>query len=120
MLRLVLPATLCLACATAPAQTPAPTAPLPAPARDELLQKQEQARPAREGRKAERIRTEDSRATIDETRLGGETQAITVQPRNAGVPAYEVLPKNGGRSQPGNAPESGGGQGPRVWKFLNF
>lgn len=120
MLRPVLSATLCLACASVFAQNQSQKSPESAPARDELLQNQEQTRPAREGRKVERIHTEDSRATIDETRLGGETQAITVQPRNAGLPAYEVLPKSGARSSPGNAPEGAGGQGPRVWKFLDF
>lgn len=91
--------------------------PRPAPAGAEQLQNQKQ--PGSSGRRVERVRTEDARASIDETRLGGETQSITVQP-TAKVPAYEVLPKDGSRSSAGNTEGNAAGQGPRVWKFLNF
>jgi hypothetical protein len=54
------------------------------------------------------IRIEDGGATIDETRLGGETQSILVQPKG-GMPRYEVLPPKGDASG-----------GTRVWKVLGF
>ncbi|MES2423633.1 MAG: hypothetical protein V4562_04330 [Pseudomonadota bacterium] len=100
------------------AQTSGQISPRPAPVLPDSLQNQKQpASPG--GRRVERIRTEDARATIDETRVGGETQAITVQP-TAKLPAYEVLPKDGSRSAAGNAESNAASQGPRVWKFLNF
>ena len=89
------------------AQTPAPaqsgTAPVASGRPDQAIQ---------------RIRTEDAGARIDELRVGGETQQITVQPK-ANVPAYEVKPAEGAR---GTAPAASGGDtnGARVWNFLKF
>ena len=68
----------------------------------------------------ERIRTEDSGSRIDEVRVGGETQSITVQPKTgSNVPAYEVRPSN---STQGSAPgsSSNGTTGSRVWNVLKF
>lgn len=45
----------------------------------------------------EHIRVEDAGARIDELRVGGETQSISVQPKG-GMPAYQVAPKTGERS----------------------
>lgn len=59
----------------------------------------------------ERIRIEDNTTRIDELRVGGQTQSITVQPKGAdgevassALPAYEVKPA----------------QGTRVWNLLKF
>jgi hypothetical protein len=49
------------------------------------------------------IQVEDSAVRIDEVRLGGDTQSISVQPKG-GMPAYQVAPKTGERS----------------WKVLGF
>ena len=68
----------------------------------------------------ERIRTEDAGARIDEVRVGGVTQSITVQPKTATrLPAYEVRPSN---STIGSAPapSTGGTTGSRVWNVLDF
>ena len=68
----------------------------------------------------ERIRTEDAGSRIDEVRVGGETQSITVQPKTgSNVPAYEVKPSD---STKGSAPAStsGGTTGSRVWNVLKF
>jgi hypothetical protein len=54
-------------------------------------------------KRTERIAVEDTNARIDELRVGGETQSISVQPKN-GMPAYQVTPKTGERS----------------WKILGF
>lgn len=51
----------------------------------------------------ERIHVEDKASTIDEVRVGGQTQSIDVQPKN-GMPAYQVSPTDGQRS----------------WKVLGF
>ena len=68
----------------------------------------------------QRIRTEDAGTRIDELRVGGETQSITVQPKiGQNTPAYEVEPAE---SAKGNAPSSSSGDtnGSRVWNVLKF
>jgi hypothetical protein len=68
----------------------------------------------------QRIRTEDAGSRIDELRVGGETQSITVQPK-ADVPAYEVLPSDatkGGGTEPSRS--GAGATGSRVWNVLKF
>ena len=105
-LRLLIVAALAaLPLAAAVAQTPAAAA---AP----------QAKPARPDKKIERIRTEDAGTRIDELRVGGETQQITVQPKTGGAP-YEVKPAEGAR---GTAPAatSNDTNGSRVWNVLKF
>ena len=101
-------ACLALAGAAANAQnSPAAAAPATAPA------------PASEMR-IERIRIEDSSGRIDELRVRGETQSITVTPKGT-MPAYEVAPPsaNHGPSagQRGDTSASGG---TRVWKVFGF
>ena len=110
--RLLLTAALAaLPLATALAQTPAadsaPTAQAAKP-----------AGPARPDKKIERIRTEDAGTRIDELRVGGETQQITVQPKTGGA-AYEVRPAEGAR---GTAPAAASNDtnGSRVWNVLKF
>ena len=77
-----------------------------------------QEKPARPDRKIERITTEDAGTRIDELRVGGETQQITVQPKTGGA-AYEVKPPEGAR---GTAPAatSNDTNGSRVWNVLKF
>lgn len=53
--------------------------------------------------RVEHIQVEDSAARIDELRVGGETQSISVQPKSD-MPAYQVEPKTG----------------ERTWKVLGF
>ncbi len=64
-----------------------------------------QPNPGRTGTtsRTEHIRVEDSGARIDEERVGGQTQSITVQPKG-GMPSYQVEPKSG----------------ERTWKVLGF
>ncbi len=103
--------------AAAVAQTP-----VPAPAGAAPATPQAPARIQRRDQAIERIRTEDTGARIDELRVGGETQKITVQPK-AGVPAYEIKPAEGARgAAPAAAPAAAGGDtnGSRVWNVLKF
>lgn len=75
---------------------------------------------ARPDQAIERIRTEDAGTRIDELRVGGETQSITVQPKTGGkMPSYEVKPAE---SAKGNAPSASSGDtnGSRVWNVLKF
>ena len=92
--------------AAAVAQTPAPDAAAPT------------AKAARPDKKIERIRTEDAGTRIDELRVGGETQQITVQPKTGGAP-YEVKPAEGAR---GTAPGATSTEtnGSRVWNVMKF
>ncbi len=72
----------------------------------------------RNGQQIERIEVKDKGATINELRVGGQTQSITVQP-NAPVPSYDVQPADA----PDNArlPSQGpGSTGPRTWKLFGF
>ena len=57
----------------------------------------------RKNQKIERIRVEDSGARIDELRVGGQTQQITVTTKSK-LPPYEIRPKDGAR----------------VWNVLGF
>ena len=68
----------------------------------------------------QRIRTEDAGSRIDEVRVGGETQSITVQPKTGiNIPAYEVKPSDTAR---GAAPSTSKNDttGSRVWNVLKF
>ena len=77
-------------------------------------------KPVRPDKAIQRIRTEDAGTRIDEVRVGGETQSITVQPKTGfNTPAYEVKPSD---STKGNTPSqsSGDTNGSRVWNVLKF
>lgn len=93
---IVLP--LLLACGLAWSQTPIATPP-EAPASATV----QRETPGKVQPRVEHIRVEDAGARIDEIRVGGETQSITVQPKND-MPAYQVAPKTGETS----------------WKILGF
>ena len=96
-------------CTAASAQNAAPAPDAPQATSNERPQKA-----------IERIRTEDAGSRIDEVRVGGETQSITVQPKTgSNVPAYEVRPADNAKgSAPGSTP--GGTTGSRVWNVMKF
>ena len=73
----------------------------------------------RRNQRIERIRIEDAGSRVDELRVGGQTQSITVQPKT-GAPAYDVLPGDGARSAPTAREGPGTGGGQRVWNVLRF
>ncbi|MEJ8849111.1 hypothetical protein [Variovorax rhizosphaerae] len=102
--------------AGAQAQTP-PTAPAQAAPQQSTVPA---GVPGRPDQKIENIRIEDSNATVDEVRYGGQTQSITVKPKGT-APEYEVLPGTGARSQQNQPGQSdAGGNGPRVWNVFKF
>ncbi|MFC5520882.1 hypothetical protein [Polaromonas jejuensis] len=105
-------AVLPLAAAVAQTQAPAQNA---APA---VATEAKPAGSTRPDKKIQRIRTEDAGTRIDELRVGGETQQITVQPKTGGA-AYEVKPAEGAR---GAAPAATNTDtnGSRVWNVLKF
>ena len=101
-----LAAALCAsACAVANAQAPAPKA-------DQPVVREQTTRDGSTQR-IEHIEVEDAGNRIDELRVGGQTQSITVHPK-ADVPAYDVQPATPTR------PDTQDGAGRRTWKILNF
>ena len=73
----------------------------------------------RKNQKIEFIRVEDAGNRVDEVRVGGQTQSITVQPK-ADVPSYEVLPDDMARNRPADSREGFSARKQRVWNVLNF
>ena len=105
---LVLPmATACFAQSAAPATVVTPDASVPAPS-------------SRPDKAIQHIRTEDAGTRIDEVRVGGETQSITVQPKTGNnLPAYEVKPSDATKGSPPSS-SSSDTNGARVWNVLKF
>lgn len=68
----------------------------------------------------EHIRVEDGGSRVDETRVGGQTQSITVQPKVGSMPEYEVQSNDGARAARNRNNNSGDTTGTRVWNFLKF
>ena len=96
------------------------TSPLPAqatPSEREQLSNSEQ-KPDRINQRVERNRVEDEGSRIDELRVGGQTQSITVQPKVGNLPEYEVQPSDGVRNRPRNGAETDTGS--RVWNLKKF
>ena len=83
----------------------------------EQLSKQEQPT-NRLNQRTERIRVEDGGSRIDELRVGGQTQSITVQPKVGTLPEYEVQSSDGVRNRPRIGAEST--TGARVWNVMKF
>jgi hypothetical protein len=71
----------------------------------------------KQNQKIERIHVEDSGVKIDEVRYAGQTQSITVQPKD-GLPAYEIQPATPSRQRVDDGRKPVGGE--RVWNVLNF
>jgi hypothetical protein len=85
----------------------------------EQLQNPEQA-PGRTNQRTERIRVEDEGSRVDELRVGGQTQTISVQPKTGNMPGYEVQSPDGARSRAGSHNGAETTTAPRVWNVLKF
>ena len=59
--------------------------------------------------------TEDDNVRIEELRVRGLTQRITVHPKIPGLPAYDIVPPQGGK-----LPQDDKSAGQRVWLKLDF
>jgi hypothetical protein len=102
----------------APAPAPATAAPL-APLTPQEQDKADRAE-GRRNQKVELIRLEDSANVIDEVRYGGQTQSITVQPKNK-MPEYEVQPNDLSRTRPmDNRDGANGTPGKSLWNVHKF
>jgi hypothetical protein len=73
----------------------------------------------RKNQKIERIHVEDAGNTIDELRVGGQTQNITVQPK-AAVPSYEIQTGDLAHSRPADGRDGFAERKPRVWNVFGF
>ena len=73
----------------------------------------------RKNQKIERIRIEDNANRIEEVRVGGQTQVVTVQPK-ADVPAYEIQPNDMARHRPADSREGLAERKQRVWNVFSF
>jgi hypothetical protein len=73
----------------------------------------------RRNQKIERLHSEDAGNTIDEVRVGGQTQSVTVQPK-ARVPAYELPPTDMARSRPAEGRDGFAERKQRVWNLFGF
>ncbi len=64
----------------------------------------------------QRTVTEDDLVRIEEVKVRGQMQSITVKSKIRGIASYEIVPASGARdpSQPGNT------AGQRLWNFFSF
>jgi hypothetical protein len=85
----------------------------PMPSEDKPVKKE------RPDQKIERIHIDDGGATIDELRVGGQSQNVTVKPAGK-APAYEMQPTDGARSRPSDQQQGDLGKNQRVWNVLKF
>jgi hypothetical protein len=110
---------LVLAGSLALAQTSGPIVPQPAPTGPEPLQNKEQL-DGRRNQKIERIQHEDAGSRVEELRVGGQTQSITVQPK-ADVPEYGISATDLARSRPADHRDGmSNATGQRFWNVLKF
>ncbi len=74
------------------------------------------------GQRWQHLEQEDSGSKIDEVRIGGETQSLTVQPKSTlfNAPAYEFQLTNGSRRSTAVGPGAESTGSARVWNFLSF
>jgi len=93
----------CACAVAAPAAQPAGTAAEPA----------QSAEP-----KVQRTVIQDDSTRIDELRVRGQTEQITVQPK--GAKSYEIIPPSQGRDMSDSAGSQRGAAGKRVWHILSF
>jgi hypothetical protein len=63
---------------------------------------------------------EDDATRIEELKVRGQTQRITVQPKKGGMKPYEIIPADQGRDMSDSAGSQRGAAGKRVWRVLTF
>jgi hypothetical protein len=92
--------------AQVPAQVPTP-AQMPTPA----------SAPTRPEPAIKRTVVEDDHVRIEELRVRGQVQRITVSPKASGVRPYEIAPPDSGRDP---SQQSKGISGHSLWQFFSF
>ena len=64
----------------------------------------------------QRLVSEDDHVRIDELRVRGQTQRLSVQNKDSRAPGYDILPPTGGH----DPSKSRDAAGQRVWPVLSF
>ena len=78
------------------------------------------AAPATTEPKVQHIVIEDEGSRIEELRVRGATQRITVQPKVGAAKSYEILVGDGSRDLSEGVNTTRGAAGKRVWHVLSF
>lgn len=76
--------------------------------------------PARSEPKVELLVTEDDAVRIEELRVRGQVQRITVTPKTGGKVSYQIIPGDSSRDVAAGTSASRGAAGQRVWNVLSF
>ncbi|WP_156421882.1 hypothetical protein [Paucibacter sp. KCTC 42545] len=105
---------LCLSASLARAEAPADK-----PAQAPVL-KDEPATRKTPDAKVEQTVIEDDSNRVEETRVRGQTQKVTVQPKNSPLPSYEIIMGDASRDPSQGNSASRGAAGARVWRLLTF
>ena len=108
-----------IAAGSALAQNPSPNASQGAADQREPLQNPEQDK-GRLNQRTQRIQIEDAGSKVDELRVGGQTQSISVQPKTGNMPSYEVQSPDGARGRAGSQSGAETTTAPRVWNVFKF
>ena len=72
--------------------------------------------PGNAGASAQNLVSEDDHVRIEELRVRGQTQRLSVQNKGTGAPGYDILPPTGGH----DPSKSRDAAGQRVWPVLSF
>jgi hypothetical protein len=70
--------------------------------------------------RVQQIVMEDDHTRVEELRVRGQAQKVTVQNKNSKLPGYEIVVGDGGRDLSPNASSPRGAAGQRVWRLLDF
>jgi hypothetical protein len=73
--------------------------------------------PSRTEPEIKRVVVEDDKVRIEELRVRGQVQRITVSPKASGVRPYEIVPPDAGRDA---SQQSKGLSGQRLWQLFSF
>lgn len=89
---------------------------LPAAARAQAASADAVPAPRSAEPQVQRTVIEDDQVRIEELKVRGVVQSVTVQPRNSRAPAYRILPAEGGRDLSRERVPAG----QRVWSVMSF
>jgi len=85
----------------------------------DATQPEQQPAAAKDGEpRVQRTVIEDDATRIEELKVRGQTQRMTVTPK--GLKSYEILPADQGRDMSDSAGSQRGAAGKRVWRIITF
>jgi hypothetical protein len=80
----------------------------------------EDPKPAPPEPRVQEIVQEDEHVKVDELRVAGQTQTVTVQPKGTAAKPYEIVTSTHGRDLGSAAEGRRGAVGQRVWSVFGF